>query len=455
MRIIQEAARKANPDCLYFTEYLYLRGCTSVARGVNPSVRELIDIKEAMRIVRREARGGAALAHPLGRLKEPPAVHGLGAAPNAAASVTSVALDDALGRVLAREVVSPIDSPPFDKSARDGFALASGDEGTELRILDTLAAGDVSGRVVGPGECARIMTGAALPPGADRVASKECVEERGGMIRILRREPGDNVVRRGANLSRGQAVLRPKVIAAQDIGIIAASGIAEVEAAVPPSTGIICTGDEILAPGRPLGQGQIYDSNGPQLAAQLAAMRCPARRRGIVADEPARLKDAMARALDEHELVLLSGGVSVGDFDYVPRCLEDLGAEILFHGVAVKPGKPTLFAGRGGSWVFGMPGNPVSTFVIFEVLVKPFLYGRMGLDWEPILFRCTLDEAVHRTDVERLEYLPVRVRGGVVTPIAFHGSAHLNALGEADGLIVMERGVAEIKRGTEIDVRPI
>jgi molybdopterin molybdotransferase len=395
-------------------------------------MRETIGIDEAMSIVRREARAGAAPA------------------------AARVSIDDALGRVLAREVISPIDSPPFDKSAMDGFALAAGDTSTERRILDTLAAGSAPGRALSPGECARIMTGAALPPGADRVIRKEYVDERAGIARLVRPESGDNVVRRAANLKRGQAVLKPKVLAAQDIGILAASGIAEVEVAVPLSTGIICTGPEIRVPGQPLGPGQIYDSNGPQLAAQLAAMRCPGRRRGIVADEPAPLSEAISGALEQHELVLLTGGVSAGDFDYVPQCLEELGAEILFHGVRVKPGKPTLFARlRGGSWVFGLPGNPVSSFVIFEVFVKPFLYGRMGIDWEPPLFRGTLGEAVRRRHVERTEYLPVRVRGGVVTPVAFHGSAHLNALGDADGLIVMPLGAAEIARGTEIDVRPI
>jgi molybdopterin molybdotransferase len=184
-------------------------------------------------------------------------------------------------------------------------------------------------------------------------------------------------------------------------------------------------------------------------------MRCPGRQRGTVPDEPAPLSDAIVRAFEEHQVVLLTGGVSEGDFDYVPRCLEARGAEILFHGVAIKPGKPTLFARRGGSWVFGLPGNPVSTFVIFEVFVKPFLYGRMGIDWAPPLFRGTLGEAIRRKNVERTEFLPVRARGGVVTPVAFHGSAHLNALGDADGMVRMERGVGELPRGTEIDVRPI
>ena len=152
-------------------------------------------------------------------------------------------------------------------------------------------------------------------------------------------------------------------------------------------------------------------------------------------------------------MLLLTGGVSEGDFDYVPRCLEELGADILFHGVAVKPGKPTLFARRGDTWIFGLPGNPVSTFVIFEVFVRPFLYRRMGIDWSPRTVRGTLGAPVRRKTAERTEFLPVTVRQGVVTPVAFHGSAHLNALGGADGLIRVEKGVAEVARGTEIDAR--
>ncbi len=394
-------------------------------------MRAPIDIEEAISIVRSEMHARAPT----------PAI--------------TVALEAALGRVTVGDVLSPIDSPPFDKSTRDGFALAAGDDGTEWAIIETIAAGDAPGRTLSPGECSRIMTGAPLPPGATRVASKECVVETAGRVRLLKKETLDNVVRRAANIARGQVVLRPKVLAAQDIGILAASGFSEVKVAVPPSTGILCTGPEIRAPGGPLGAGQIYDSNGPQLAAQLAAMRCPARQRGIAIDDPDILTDALGRALDEHELVLISGGVSVGDFDYVPGCLEKLGATVLMHGVAVKPGKPTLFARRGSSWVFGLPGNPVSTFVIFELLVKPFLYGRMGIDWEPPLFHGTLSDAIHRKDAERTEYLPVRVRGGNIVPIPFHGSAHVNALGDADGLIRIERGVCELARGTEIDVRPI
>jgi molybdopterin molybdotransferase len=367
----------------------------------------------------------------------------------------TVDIGDAWGRVLAREVTSLVDSPPFDKSAMDGFAVDGSPDSTEYRILDTVPAGEAPHLVVRAGECARIMTGAMLPPVAARVIRKEFVREADGVIRPLQAEPGDNVIRRGANLRAGDLVLGPRLLGPQDIGILAASGIARVEVAVAPTVGVICTGPEIREPGAPLSPGQIYNSNGPQLQAQLASMRCPCLSTATVEDEPGALSSAIEHALATCDVVLLTGGVSEGDFDYVPACLEELGAEILFHHVAVKPGKPTLFARRGDRFVFGLPGNPVSTFVTFEIFVKPFLYRRMGIDWNPPVFRGMLAEAVRRRSVERAEFLPVRVRQGRVTPVEFHGSSHLNALGEADGLIRVEKGISEIPRGTEIDVRPV
>ena len=293
------------------------------------------------------------------------------------------------------------------------------------------------------------------PPGAGRVIRKELVEETGGLIKVRGPETGDNVIPRGANLRAGDTVLAPKRLAPQDIGILAASGIASVEVAVPPIVGIIATGSEIRLPGETLGPGEIYNSNGVQLGSQCAAMGCPSRYLGTVADQRDVLTHALARALEQCEVVLLTGGVSEGDFDFVPRCLEELRAEILFHGVAVKPGKPTLFARRGDRFVFGLPGNPVSSFVIFEVFVKPFLYRRMGIEWSAPVFRGRLAAAISRTASDRTEFLPVRVRGGEVTPVAYHGSAHLNALGDADGLVRVEKGIQSLAKGVEVDVRPL
>jgi molybdopterin molybdotransferase len=224
---------------------------------------------------------------------------------------------------------------------------------------------------------------------------------------------------------------------------------------VPPRVTIICTGNEIREPGQPLGPGQIYNSNGPQLRAQLASLHCPSSAPRSVEDLPGPLAAAIDEACRTSELGLLTGGVSAGDFDYVPQCLKEQGAEILFHGVAVKPGKPSLFARRGTAWIFGLPGNPVSTFVIFELFVKPFLYRRMGLPWEPPSQRVVLAETYRRRAADRTEFHPVRVSGGTATPLAFHGSSHLNALGQANALMRVERGVHEVAGGTPIEVRPI
>lgn len=369
--------------------------------------------------------------------------------------VETVALECALGRVLAAPVISPIDSPPFAKSAMDGFAVRADDASSGFRVVEVLAAGAASRTELRAGECARIMTGAMLPPGAGRVIRREFADETAGTMRPRREETGRNVIPRGANLHAGDVVLSPKRLAPQDIGILAASGVARVEVAVPPTVGILSTGSEIRAPGEPLGAGEIYNSNAAQLAAQIAVTGCPARVLGAVADEKAGLLHAIRGGLAECDIVLLTGGVSAGDFDFVPDCLRELGAEILFHGVAVKPGKPTLFARAGERFVFGLPGNPVSTFVIFEIFVKPFLFRRMGIAWGPVQFRARLAQRISRRGAERTEFLPVRVQAGEVFPVAYHGSAHLNAIGEADGLIRVEKGVEALEQGVEVDVRPL
>ncbi len=366
-----------------------------------------------------------------------------------------VALGEALGRVLSRDVASPIDSPPFDKSAMDGFAVGAEDASPSFRIRETVAAGGASAREVRAGECVRIMTGAMLPPGTGRVIRKEFARESNGEVRQTWQETGDNVIRRAANLRTGDVVLRPKILRAQDIGILAASGIPRVHVAVPPVAGIIATGSEIRGPGEPLEPGQIYNSNGPQIEAQLASLHLPARILGVLPDAPGPLTQSVGIALKSCSLVILTGGVSEGDFDYVPRCLEELGAEILFHGVAVKPGKPTLFARRGRRHIFGLPGNPVSAFVIFEVFVKLFLSRLMGLAGDPPVARGRLSRAVSRKSVERDEFLPVRWKDGRVEPLAYHGSAHLNALADAHGLIRVNKGISGIAEGEEVDVRPI
>ena len=371
----------------------------------------------------------------------------------------TVGLGEALGRVLVGEVRSPIDSPPFDKSAMDGFAVGADETAAELRVVETVAAGAAPAVHVRPGEAARIMTGAMLPSGTGRVLRKEYVEELtldgGTTIRALRTETGDNVIRRGQSLAAGSVMVSPRVVGAADVGILAASGIDSVSVGMPPRVAVLCTGPEIRPPGVPLGPGEIYDSNGPQLSAQLALVGCTADVTSGIDDQPGPLAAAITREMESHEVILLTGGVSAGDFDYVPGCLRDAGAQLLFHGVSVKPGKPTLFARRRERFIFGLPGNPVSTFVIFEVFVKPFLYRMMGLAWTPAGMRGRLSKALRRATADRTEFIPVRINRGFVEPVAYRGSAHLNSLADANGLVRVEIGVDEIPEGSEVDVRPI
>jgi molybdopterin molybdotransferase len=174
---------------------------------------------------------------------------------------------------------------------------------------------------------------------------------------------------------------------------------------------------------------------------------------GVVEDEPKRLAAAIEEGLRDCDVLLLSGGVSMGDLDFVPGVLRDLGAQIVFHKLAVKPGKPTLFARRGGSFVFGLPGNPVSTFIIFEVFVKTLLYRWMGIAARCRTVSGTLAETVKRRDGERMEFRPVRLEGRRIVALSYHGSSHLSALREAEGLIRIEIGTTRIEEGTELNVR--
>lgn len=362
-------------------------------------------------------------------------------------------IGEALGRVLAEAVPARVDSPPFSKAAMDGYALLASDGARRYEILEMIAAGDVPRRKVAPGTCSKIMTGAMMPEGADKIVRVEYTRESGGWMTVVEPEPYANIIHRGENLKAGDPLLEPKMLRAQDIGVLASQGYETVPVAAVPLVGVMTTGSELRAPGDELRAGEIYDSNGPQLCAQVQAMGARWRKYGVVADDPEQLAGAIDRALGDCDVLLLSGGVSMGDLDYVPGVLQSLGAEIVFHRLAVKPGKPTLFARRDDSFVFGLPGNPVSTFIIFEVFVKTFLHRWMGIASRPRMAGGALAETIKRRDAERLEFRPVRLEGRRIIPLSYHGSSHLSALREAEGLIRIEIGTTRIEEGSELHVR--
>lgn len=376
-----------------------------------------------------------------------------------------VCLAEATGRILAKPVESPIDHPPFDKSAMDGFAYSELVPEGMYKVVGAVAAGQNSETPVCAGEVVRIMTGAPLPLGARAVQRVEWTQDAGldeagiPLVRFSKRESIDNVIRKGENLPKGGLLLSPRMLAAQDIGILASGGFAEVQLSRKPRIGIVSTGDELEPPGKALSGASIYDSNGPQLCAQAEAAGAKARYFGILRDSEDALADGLSRTLDESDLVLVSGGVSMGDFDFVPSVLGKLGVETLFHSLAMRPGKPTFFGIRGKKAVFGLPGNPVSTFVNFEVLVKQYLYAMMGLEYRPPMVAARLGASLSRRGADRVEFLPARLvstpQGMSAIPLDYRGSSMLNVLAQADALLRMELGQDRIEEGVIVDARRI
>jgi len=382
----------------------------------------------------------------------------MGAARRLGTERVSIVDGGALNRVLRENVASDIDMPPFNKSAMDGFACRRADLGNELAVTETIAAGLQPKKAVGPNQCAKIMTGAVVPEGADCVIMVEYTQSAGeNRIRFTGGSTKDNICLKAEDVRKGDLVLPAGVlIKAQHIAVLATVGCVEPLVSVRPRVGIIATGNEIVEPDKKPAAGQIRNSNGFQLSAQAANAGAIATNYGIAADTQEALEAKLKCAMSENDVVILSGGVSMGEYDLVREILKKNGVELLFEKVAVKPGKPMVFGVSDEGFCFGVPGNPVSTFVMFELLVKPFLFKMMGHDFKPAVSRRQLERTIARKETERKSWLPVVFTGeDRVVKIEYHGSAHINALCKADGLLCIPAGVAEIKGGTIVAVRQI
>lgn len=367
-----------------------------------------------------------------------------------------VDLADALGRVLAEDVASDMDMPPFDKATMDGFACRRRDLGNELAVIETIAAGAMPVKAIGSNQCARIMTGAAVPQGADCVVMIEQTQAAGGdRIRFTGVQTPDHISRRGREVRVGQVVVQKGTrIQPRHVAVLASVGCVRPLVAVTPRVAVVAGGDELVDPAVKPGPFQIRNSNSAQLVAQLQAMGIAARDYGAMKDAADDIDRVLRAALAQSDVVLISGGVSVGAFDLVPGILRQNSVRLLFEKIAVQPGKPTVFGMAGSGWCFGLPGNPVSTFVIFELLVKPFLYRLMGHYDSPKCVPMCLSEPISRKNTDRQSWIPVKITGeGTVNPVEYHGSAHLPALCEADGLISLEIGAASLAQGTPVQVR--
>ncbi len=367
-----------------------------------------------------------------------------------------ILLEKGLGRVLLEDIDSSIEMPPFDKAAMDGYAINSDDPEENFRVRNVIAAGDPPGTRLSMGEASRIMTGAPVPDGADQVVIREVSYEKDGRVTFTDRSGISNICLRGEDVREGQRILdRGTLMGPAEIGSAAAVGRNRIQVGRIPRVSVLVTGSEIVAPGEPLSPGRIYDSNSASIGAQLRRMGIDPFRVSRIKDTPQKIRAGIEQALSDGDVVVISGGVSMGDFDYVPGILEELGVTLHFSKVAVKPGKPSVFGSRNGKYVFGLPGNPVSTYVIFEIMIKAFLYRMMGHVYEPRMIRARMARPFNRKKTNRTAHIPVRVRDGKVFLPEYHGSAHLFALPGSDGLLTVPVGTARIPAEVEVDVRLI
>jgi len=364
----------------------------------------------------------------------------------------------AANRILAEDVKSDMDMPPRNRAVVDGYACRREDLANELKVIETIRAGMPPKKTIGPNQCAKIMTGATVPRRADCVFMVEFAENpTAGTVRFTGEKTNDHIRPKGRDIKAGQVVLRCGTrIRPQHIAVLATVGHTEVLVARKPMVGIIATGDELVEPQSKPSPWRLRNSNSPQLAAQLESVGTDVTDYGIAKDTAGDIDGTFKKAAAENDVVLLSGGVSMGDFDLVPGILKQNNIELLFEKIALKPGKPTVFGISENLYCFGLPGNPVSTFVVFELLVKPFLYKLMGHDYAPPNIQMPLDETIWRKDTERRGWTPVTITdAGTLRKVEYHDSGHINALCGADGLVCMDVGVAEIPKGTIVQIRLI
>lgn len=398
-------------------------------------------------------------------------------------------LSQACGRHLAQEVKACCDMPPFDKSAVDGFACRREDvlkmtPSKSLRLIEVIPAGKVPEMEVREGCCSKIMTGAPLPKGADMVLMVEQCSTIGagstfpGQFVSIKPEffpvekiaSKSNICYRGEDVKNGDVLLRSGIlIRPHEVAVIATCGLSEVKVFKKVKVGVISTGSELLEPGSIrigpgaslLPKGKIFNSNSWQLTALLETLGARAQYYGIAPDNAASTERLMMRALDENQVVILSGGVSEGDFDFVPKIMKKLGMTILFDRVAVQPGKPTTFAvGEDISgeshlekYIIGLPGNPVSAYVQTILLVNPLLETMQGGTYQEKRYMIQLIEDYHRSNSERLAHIPVKIlNNGGCSLIKYNGSAHISALSEADALMRVPIGVNSISAGEKVTV---
>jgi molybdenum cofactor synthesis domain-containing protein len=377
----------------------------------------------------------------------------------------SVELSNALGRYLAEDIVADSDLPPFDRSQMDGFALRAADVSVvpvRLKIVGESAAGAGWHRELQQGEAVRIMTGAPVPRGADSVQQVELTREPDGAgeVEILQSvDVGRSIVKRGSEVKEGQKVLpKGELINAELMPVLASFGHAIVRVGMRPRVAVLATGSELVSVAQKPGQDQIRDSNNYALEAYARIAGAEVKRLPLATDNPALLKEQLTRAAESSDVVITSGGVSMGAYDFTKTALRELGARIFFERVSLKPGKPAVFARLpGGALAFGLPGNPVSASVTFNLFARTALLAMQGAS------RPQLEEqdAILATNVRgasgRDSYLPARLRTDgdghlIAEPLKWGGSSDFVSFARATALIIVPADVKSVEAHSKVNI---
>lgn len=370
-------------------------------------------------------------------------------------SAEKIPVEDSAGYVLAEDIYSRTDMPPFNKSAMDGYALKAQDIvkiPAKLKCIGIIPAGRSFNKYIKTGQCVKIMTGAAVPRGADSVVMVENTRKVKKNVTIFSSvRTGQNICAKGEDIKRNQKIAkRGTEISLSDIALFAAAGKQFINVVRKPRAAFFNTGDEIVSLAKRLTKNKIYNSNGPQLTALLKSCGITAEFLGIIKDRPRYLREAIKEGM-KYDLLLISGGVSMGDYDFIPKILRDLGVKEIFHNVKIKPGKPLFFGVYGKTIIFGIPGNPVSNFTVFILFIRMVIYKMMGRQKCKPEFKEGIVENRFHHKTGRKHFVPVKAvkKKGLyfLKPVNSHGAADIVSLSNSDGFMVIDE---DIKTGEKV-----
>lgn len=358
------------------------------------------------------------------------------------------------GHILAEDIHSDINMPPFDKSAMDGYACRKADLYMPLDVLEFIGAGTLPTKIITKGNCSKIMTGAKLPEGADCVIMVEytSINEDGKVI-FQKENTKENICYLGEDVRKGDQVLEKGTkISPAVIAVAASVGKTKLLTYKPPVIALIATGDELIEPEKVPEGPYIRNSNSYNIQTQILSTNAKVNYLGIIGDDKHKLEKAISAALEKSDILILTGGVSMGDKDYVPDILKDKGLHIEFNKMAIQPGKPVALAHGNGKYCFALSGNPVSSMLQFELLVRPFIYHFMGFSYKLPIVKSQINISKTRKKSERMQFFPVKLINGELEVLEFHGSAHISGMVNANGLAIFPIGKETLEKGSEVDV---